>query len=341
MIEARTREAELVEKSRQKEAAFKKSVDDRLADLAGRESEFQEAWVKREAELQKALSEREAGWLQAQRDALAAERREWEESRGKEIDQRRREMELSVQQREKLLEETMRARQKEVEGLLMRKEKDLILAYDDQIFKARTELDAAYRAREEALELKYLEIERKLTSEGVAKENAFALQKRDLVEREIAALRKEFAEKAAEFERRIQDGERQFAERQAALETDCDRRKGQLEAAAAAERDELRAAFDKRSQDLETAYREKFQQVEADKNRAGDVLLRKEEELAKHFQKLERELRNELNLTRIEHAAQYDERLRKLGEERAALQKDYESKLRELEARNRKPGPGA
>jgi hypothetical protein len=48
---------------------------------------------------------------------------------------------------------------------------------------------------------------------------------------------------------------------------------------------------------------------------------------------MERQLRNELNLTKIEYAAQLDERTRKLGEEREALRKDYEQRLRDLEKR--------
>ena len=64
--------------------------------------------------------------------------------------------------------------------------------------------------------------------------------------------------------------------------------------------------------------------------------MEKEEELLSHFQKLERDLRNEVNLTKIEHAASHDDKMRKLAEERVTLQKDYEHKLRELEARQRK-----
>ena len=58
--------------------------------------------------------------------------------------------------------------------------------------------------------------------------------------------------------------------------------------------------------------------------------------LLSHFQKLERDLRNEVNLTKIEYASSHDDKMRKLAEERVALQKDYEHKLRELEARQRK-----
>ena len=157
----------------------------------------------------------------------------------------------------------------------------------------------------------------------------------------MAALRADFADKQAQLERRVQDAERAAAERKGDLEEDFDRRKAQLDAAAEQERDGMRAAFDKRSQELEQTYREKLQQLEADKSRASELLLEKEEELAKHFQKLEHDLRNELNLTKIEHAAQHDEKLRKLAEDRAALQKQYEARLRELEARYRKKGPDA
>ena len=146
----------------------------------------------------------------------------------------------------------------------------------------------------------------------MAKETAFAAQKRDLVAREVAALRAEFTDKQT-----------------------------QLDAAAARERDELHAALDRRSRELDQAHQEKLRQIEAAKSHGSELLLEKEEELAKSFQKLEHDLRNELNLTKIEHAAAHDEKLRKLAEDRAALQKQYETRLRELEARYRKGGAGA
>ena len=42
-------------------------------------------------------------------------------------------------------------------------------------------------------------------------------------------------------------------------------------------------------------------------------------------------------MAKIEYASQFDEKFRKLAEEREALRKDYEQKLRDLENR-RKPG---
>jgi hypothetical protein len=305
---------------------------------SGRESGFQETWIKREAELQDALGVREAQWLQEQRETFARQRREWEEGRDREIAQRRRDMEMAMQQREKVMEETLRARQKEIENLLVQKEKDLILTYDDQLFKARAEADATCRAREEALEIKYLELEKRLVTESVSRENAFAVQKRDLVDREIAGLRSDFAAKQGELERRAQAAEKAAAERQAALEAEFERRKEQLTAAITSERDSLHAAFEKRNQQLEESYQERFQQLEAKKSRVASGALQKEDELAANFQRLERDLRNELNRAKIQHAAMHDEKLRKLAEERAAMQKDYENKLRELDQRRHKEG---
>ena len=64
-------------------------------------------------------------------------------------------------------------------------------------------------------------------------------------------------------------------------------------------------------------------------------MMQKEEELLEHYQKLERDLRNELNLAKIEFTTQYEEKSRRLAEERASMQKEYEHRLRELEARYR------
>ena len=103
----------------------------------------------------------------------------------------------------------------------------------------------------------------------------------------------------------------------------------------------LVAQFNEKQAELEATFARKSQQLEAEKNRAAKALLQQEEELSIRFHKLERALRHELNLAKIQHAGQHDEKLRKLAEERAALQKAYESKLRELEARYRKNNPAA
>ena len=48
---------------------------------------------------------------------------------------------------------------------------------------------------------------------------------------------------------------------------------------------------------------------------------------------VKRELRKELNLTKMEYASQLDERTRKLNEDRETFRREYEQKLRDFEKR--------
>ena len=86
-------------------------------------------------------------------------------------------------------------------------------------------------------------------------------------------------------------------------------------------------------------YREKFVALDQEKNRIQAHLTQKEEQLLEEHNKRETEMRNEWNLKKLEFTKQYDDKLHKLQEERAALQRDYEQKLRELELRERKDRP--
>jgi hypothetical protein len=237
-----------------------------------------------------------------------------------------------------MLEDSVRTRQKETETTLIQKEKDLILAYDDQIYKARTELDGSYRAREEALELKYLELEKKLTSDWVAKETAWNIQKTELVEREIAQLRSSFGQKEAALETRVKDLEKSLGERKNKLEEEFDRKSREMLMALATDRDQTRSTAERRAKEIEDSYREKMGLLDAERAKVNATLMQREEELSSRQQKLERDLRNEAAMTKIEQASAYDEKVRKLAEERTQLQKDYERRIRELEARYRQGG---
>ena len=81
----------------------------------------------------------------------------------------------------------------------------------------------------------------------------------------------------------------------------------------------LKSTFDprpdeKRAQQLDESYREKFSTIEQDKNKQSNWLAKREEDLVQNHQKLERELRNQVNLLKIEQQAAYDEKVRRLAE---------------------------
>ena len=81
----------------------------------------------------------------------------------------------------------------------------------------------------------------------------------------------------------------------------------------------------------------RVKELEAEKARLASFLSQKEAEISERYGEQERRLRQDLNMAKIEYASQFDEKVRKLAEEREALRKDYEQKLRDLENR-RKPG---
>ncbi|OGR98380.1 MAG: hypothetical protein A2V88_16095 [Elusimicrobia bacterium RBG_16_66_12] len=132
----------------------------------------------------------------------------------------------------------------------------------------------------------------------------------------------EAEKREAAFASRREDLEKAYLERRQRLEEDAERRRREAEAVLAAERETL-------TSQLETRAKE----VEAEKTRNGSWLAQREAEISERYQLNERALRQELNLAKIEYAAQYDERLRKLAEERESLRRDYEQKLRDLEKR--------
>ena len=183
--------------------------------------------------------------------------------------------------------------------------------------------------------MKYLELEKRMTSERVAKENAWNLQKQDLVERQVSALRSEFETKHGEVASRAEEADRRHEERRKALEEGHDKRRRELEAAVAQERDTVRAYLDRRSKELEEAYREKFSEFEREKSRSGAWLQQKEEELLEQHQKHEADLRKGWELKQLELTRAFEDKTRKLVEERDALQKDYERRLREIDLRGK------
>jgi hypothetical protein len=115
-------------------------------------------------------------------------------------------------------------------------------------------------------------------------------------------------------------------DRRTKLEDDYERRRRELEAGLGAEREALLAQHAVR-----------VKEIEAEKTRQGSLLAQTEAAISERYGEQERRLRQELNMSKIEYAAQFDDKVRKLGEEREALRKDYEQKLRDLENR-RKPG---
>ena len=175
-------------------------------------------------------------------------------------------VQAALLQRERLVDESIRQRQKESEASLIKKERDLLLAYEDQLSRARSEMERGYREREEAVRGKVREAE------------------------EGSEARRLELEKAA-------------VERRQKLEDDFERRRRESVAALAAEREATIAQLDAR-----------VREVEAEKARSGSWLAQKEAKIAGRYQELERQLRQELNLTKIEYASQLDERTRKLAE---------------------------
>ena len=187
--------------------------------------------------------------------------------------------------------------------------------------------------------MKYLELEKKLTSNWVSKENAWNTQKADLVARELAALRADFAQKEAELKRREDEANKKLAERKVQIEELYDKRLRELELAVGQERDSVRAFLERRSRELEEAYREKFAELEKEKSRASGWLQQKDEELVEAHAKRENELRKSWEMKQLEFATQYEEKLRKLSEERTELHKDFERRVREVELRLKSERP--
>lgn len=318
---------------------MKAALEEREAELAGMEARFQEAWIKKEAELQEALSSRETQWLKSQRDVLQHERLEWEKVKDRQFEDRRRELEASFEERHRALEESLRTRQKDIEASHIQREKEQALARHESLAKAKAELEASYRERLESLEIVMAEREKKLTTEFLAREDALNRQKKELADQELASLRAGFARKEAALEERLRNSDAEAARRKSTQEAEAERLRLRHESEIAAEREALRAEHDKRFKELEDSYREKFGLLEQEKSRATHILLEKEDALLAQYQKLERDLRNEMNLTKIELAAQHDEKMRKMAEDRVAMQKDYEHKLRELESRRERGHP--
>ena len=98
----------------------------------------------------------------------------------------------------------------------------------------------------------------------------------------------------------------------------------------------MRAQTDNRLKELEEAYQQKFSALEQERSRQTQWLAQREEELQARHHRLERELRNQINSAKIEQQAAFDEKTRRLLEERTQLQKEYEQKLRELEQRRQR-----
>ena len=88
---------------------------------------------------------------------------------------------------------------------------------------------------------------------------------------------------------------------------------------------------------LLASHEARVKELEAEKTHQGSLLAQKEAAISERYGEQERRLRQELNMAKIEYASQFDDKLRKLAEERESLRKDYEQKLRDLENR-RKPG---
>ena len=108
------------------------------------------------------------------------------------------------------------------------------------------------------------------------------------------------------------------------LEDDYERLRRELEAGLDTERETLLAQNEAR-----------VKKIEAEKTRQGSLFAQKEAEIAERYGEQERRLRQELSMAKIEYASQFDDKLRKLAEEREALRKDYEQKLRDLENRRK------
>jgi len=335
----RNRESQLQETFRQKEEQLQRTLDERKTALSKIESEYQARSIEREAELQGELTARQTTWLKAQRADKDKDRRDWEDTREREWEERRRELEITYQQKFNKLEESLHKRQQETEGMLTQKEKDLIVTYENQLFKARTEMEASFRSREEALELKYLESEKRSATERVSRETAWNMQKQEVVERELAGLRREFEEKQATVTVTQDDLEKKFDERRKALENTHDKQTRELESAVAQERDSVRAFHEKRSKELEEAYTEKFSELEKDKNRLAINLQQKEDELHEQFQKNESERRKAWAIKQLELSQLHKDKQRKMTEERDSNQKDYERRVRELELRIKRDRP--
>jgi hypothetical protein len=174
------------------------------------------------------------------------------------------------------------------------------LAYEEQTARARAELERGFRDREETMRAKA----------------------RETVDRETIALRSEFEKREAALESRRADIDKSLADRRQKLDDEFEKRRRESVSALAAEREATIAQLEAR-----------IREVEAEKARNGSWLAQKEAEIAGRYQEMERQLRQDLNMAKIEFASQYDEKVRRLAEEREALRRDYEQKLRDLEKR--------
>ena len=186
----------------------------------------------------------------------------------------------------------------------------------------RARFEEQLQERQKALELKAAELERRMQEQWNQREDVWNRTKREALDREIASLRADFAVKEKTLEERAVEREKVLLSQKRELEATFEAKARSAAAELEHERDALREHHEKR-----------LREVEAEKQKAGTWLMQKEQELSDNFQKVEQTLRNELHAARLAQAAEYDEKVRRLAEERLVLQKEHEQKLRDLEAR--------